>query len=77
MKRNILALTFCVLLLTFTVKAHSADGPYISGSIGLALQNDTELTDPTVTPLSIDLEYDAGYTIGGAVGRTMDSIGPR
>ena len=72
MRRKIVVVTVFAVLLAFTTVSYSADGPYISGNIGVAYLTDADLTDDIFLPgLVITYAYDSGLTYGVAGG--MDS----
>jgi opacity protein-like surface antigen len=66
--RKILIATGCVVLLCFSTIAYSADGPYVSGHVGIAIASDSDVTDSTAPGIPITVESDAGFALGGAVG---------
>ncbi len=68
MKKNLLIISVCVLAIFFSSSAYSAGGLYVSGNIGFAMLSDSDLTDSTLPGATITLEYDTGFTLGGALG---------
>lgn len=68
MKKNILMITGCSILLSISSIAYSAEGPYVSGNLGIAIPSDSEVTDSTVPGITLDIESDSGLAVGGAVG---------
>lgn len=68
MKKNLLIISVCVLAIFFSSSAYSAEGLYVSGNIGFAMLSDSDLTDSTLPGATITLEYDTGFTLGGALG---------
>lgn len=56
------------LLPFFYVPVSAAEGFYVSGNIGLAMANDSELTDSTVPGTTVDTEFDSGLSFGAALG---------
>ena len=68
MKKKFLAIAFCSTLLSVASISHSAEGPYVSGSLGLAIASDSELTDSTAPGVTGDLESDKGLALGIAAG---------
>lgn len=65
MKKFIVVLVAMVFV--FAASYASAEGPYVSGNIGTTLSNDAT-TSIVGIPGSADMEYDTGFSIGGAVG---------
>ena len=65
MKKNILMITGCAMLLSISSIAYSAEGPYVGGTLGLAIPSDSEVSDSGMT---FDIASDAGAAVGGAVG---------
>lgn len=53
------------MILSISSIAYSAEGPYVSGNLGLALANDSDLSDPTGTGT---IEFDKGMAFGVAAG---------
>ena len=68
MKKNILMITGCAMLLSISSIAYSAEGPYVSGNLGLAIPRDSDVTDSTVPGITLDIESDSGLSVGVAVG---------
>ena len=46
----------------------SAKGHYVSGNIGLAMANDSDLTISTIPGITANIEYDTGLALGLALG---------
>jgi len=75
MKKGILSLAYC-LLLALPAVSLAATGWYGSANVGVAMMSDSDL-DITLSgfpPLTAELSYDTGYTIGGAVGYMMEKF---
>lgn len=68
MKKYLLIISICVLSVFVASFAYSAEGPYISGNIGLALASDSDLTDSTVPGFTLTTEYNSGWALGAALG---------
>lgn len=68
MKTKISIATGCAMILSLSSIAYSAEGPYISGNLGIAIANDSEVSDSTIPGITIDVESDAGYALAGAIG---------
>jgi opacity protein-like surface antigen len=68
MKKSILAITGCAMLLLISSFANSAEGPYVSGNLGLAIPRDSDVTDSTLPGITLDIASDSGLAVGGAVG---------
>jgi len=58
-------LASCAMLLSVSSIAYSAEGPYVSGNLGLAIANDSDLSDPSGTGT---IEFDKGLAFGVAAG---------
>ncbi|OGQ94572.1 MAG: hypothetical protein A2521_05235 [Deltaproteobacteria bacterium RIFOXYD12_FULL_57_12] len=73
MKKNIVILGGCVLLLSCATAAYCADGPYVSANIGWAMANDSDIsyTDPSDNGA---IEYDTGLALSGAVGYATGNL---
>lgn len=65
MNKNILIVSSCAMLLSISTIAHSAEGPYVSGNLGIAIPIDFDATDSTGTS---NIESDNGLAIGVAAG---------
>ena len=74
MKKNLIIISACTLAFFFLSPAYSADGPYVGGNIGLAIVSDSDLTDSTIPGITIDIEYDAGIALAGALGYGFGNI---
>ncbi len=68
MKTTISIAAGCAMILSLSSIAYSAEGPYISGNLGIAIANDSEVTDSTMPGITLDIESDTGYALGGAIG---------
>lgn len=68
MKKKILTIACCATLLSISSIADSAEGPYVSGNLGLAIDHDTDVTDSTLPGITIDIESGSGLALGAAVG---------
>lgn len=68
MKKNILIIACCTMLLSISTIAYSAEGPYVSGNLGLAILSDSDVTDSTVPGITLDIESDTGLALGVAAG---------
>lgn len=68
MKKIVLCITGCALLAANPAMVSAREGMYISAHGGTAFASDSDLTDSTVPGLVIDMEYDAGFAVDGAVG---------
>ncbi|MBM9518971.1 porin family protein [Desulforhopalus vacuolatus] len=68
MKKNIFMITSCIMMLSISSVAYSAPGPYMSVNVGVAILNDSDVTDSTEPGLTMDMESDSGLALGVAVG---------
>jgi opacity protein-like surface antigen len=68
MKKNIFIITGCTMLLSISSVAYAATGPYMSVNVGVAMPNDSDITDSELPGLTMDLESDQGLALGVAVG---------
>lgn len=68
MKKTYSIITGCIMLLSISSIAYSAEGSYVSGNLGLAILSDSNVTDSTVPGISIEIESDSGLALGVAVG---------
>ena len=56
------------MLLSLSVFAYGAEGPYVSANLGLAIASDSDLTDSTVPGITMEIESDMGVALGVAAG---------
>jgi opacity protein-like surface antigen len=68
MKKNILMITGCAMLLSVSSIAYSAEGPYISGNLGVSMPSDSDGTDSTAPGVTMTYESDKGLAFGVAGG---------
>lgn len=68
MKKTLLIAASCSMLLSVSSIAYSADGPYLSGNLGLAIASDSDITDSTEPGITLTFESDMGFALGGAIG---------
>jgi opacity protein-like surface antigen len=68
MKKNILIIFCCAIILSVSTFAYSAEGLYGSGNLGLAMPNNSDVTDSTSPGVSIKFKSDTGLALGAAVG---------
>ncbi|NOR25027.1 MAG: outer membrane beta-barrel protein [Desulforhopalus sp.] len=69
MKKALLISAGCTMLLSVSSIAYSgADGLYVGGNLGLAIANDSDVTDSTAPGITLEFESDMGYALGGAIG---------
>jgi opacity protein-like surface antigen len=75
MKKGIYA-SIIALSLVLTASAYSAQGMYVSGNVGLTLVDDIDLTDDDnlLPGADIEMEFDSGWNVAGAIGYRMDNI---
>jgi len=64
MKKNILFIALALVLL-MAVPAHSGNGLYVGGNIGLSMMRDVD-TDYFVVP--VNFKFEPGYALGAVVG---------
>jgi len=71
MKKKILTIACCATLLSISSVA-SAQGLYVSGKLGLAIANDSDISDPDLSAAypgaGVSIEYDSGLALAGAIG---------
>jgi opacity protein-like surface antigen len=65
MKKNIFIITGCAMLLSVSSIAYSAEGPYVSGNLGIAMASDSDLSETGATGT---MEFDQGFAFGVAAG---------
>lgn len=68
MKKTILTIACCATLLSISSVAYSAEGPYVSGNLGLAMASDSDVTDSTEPGVTMTFESDSGLALSGAIG---------
>lgn len=68
MKKTILLIAVCAMLLSISSIAYSAEGPYVSGNVGLAIPSDSDMTDPALPGITLDIESELGFVLGVAAG---------
>ena len=64
MKKTFLITAACAMTLSISSIAFSAEGPYVSGNLGLAIPSDSDIEDTVLT-----LESDNGLAFGVAIGQ--------
>lgn len=63
------------MILSVSSMAYSADGPYVSGNFGLAIPNDSEVTDSSLPAgINYDVESKNGLAFGVAAGYGFSNI---
>jgi opacity protein-like surface antigen len=70
MKKKTLTIACCAALLSISSVAYSAAGPYVSGNVGLAIANDSDVT--LVPGITVDVESDSGLALGAAAGYAFE-----
>jgi len=55
----------CAMLLSVSSIAYSAEGPYVSGNLGIAMASDSDLSETGATGT---MEFDKGFAFGVAAG---------
>ena len=75
MRKNVIVALSIVMAVFFSSPAYSADGPYVSVNLGMAKASDSDVTDSSLPGEAIDMEYDAGFVLGAALGYHFGSIG--
>jgi opacity protein-like surface antigen len=72
MQKFIVSLTCSATLLSISTLTYSANGPYVSGNIGLSMPRDADVKDSTM-PASVTFEDDEGIALGAAVGYVLSN----
>lgn len=75
MRKNVIVALSIVLTVFISSPAFGADGPYVSGNIGMAAVSDSDVTDSSLPGTPIDLSHDKGFTLGAALGYHFGSVG--
>ena len=70
MQKSIVSLTCCATLFSISTLTCSANGPYVSGNLGLSMPRDADVKDSTM-PASVTFEDDEGIALGAAVGYVL------
>ena len=70
MKKKILIISGCTLLLSLSTSAYAAaEKPYyLSGNLGLGMFSDAEVTDSNPATANADIDAHNGYVLGAAFG---------
>lgn len=68
MKKKFLTTACCAALLSISTIAYSADGPYVSGNLGIGIASDSDVTESGTTGT---FESDKGLALGAAFGYGM------
>lgn len=68
MKEKILMAICCTALLSITSAGYSAEGPYVSGNLGLAMPSDSDVNNSGLPGLTVVVESDMGLALGVAAG---------
>jgi len=71
MKKNLVSILGCMVMLLFASAAYSADGFYVGGNFGLAMASDSNVSDPSG---EITVEFDPGIAIGTYIGYTFGKM---
>ena len=66
---SMVALAFAVV-----PSAHAGDGLYVSGSVGMNIPNDSDLTDSAIPGFTVTAEADNGWAFGMAVGYALQNF---
>ena len=67
MKKTFIAIACCTFLVSIATISYGA-GPYLSGNIGVAIANDSDVTDSADPGVTVSIESDAGFAAGVALG---------
>jgi opacity protein-like surface antigen len=70
MQKFIVSLTCSATLLSISTLTYSANGPYVSGNLGLSMPRDADVKDSTM-PATATFEDDEGIAFGAAVGYVL------
>jgi len=68
MKIKLLTIACCATILSISTIANSAEGPYVSGNLGLAIPSDSDI-DSGLKGIGLTLESDEGLAFGAAIGQ--------
>ena len=68
MKRNIIIIFYCAILVSIPTFTYSAEDFYVSGNLGLAAPTDPNVTDSTLPGVSLVFDLDRGWAFGVAAG---------
>lgn len=68
MKKNIFMIMGYAMLLSISSITYSAEGPYVSGNLGISTPSNSYLTDSTSPGMKIELKSDSDLALGVAVG---------
>lgn len=68
MKKPFVMLTGCAMLLASSSVAYSAQGPYVSGSVGVAVPVDADVIFTATPTIPVTFESDNGLALGVAAG---------
>ncbi len=68
MKKIILAIACCATLLSISSVAYSAEGLYVSGNLGLAIPNNSDVTFSDSPGATLTVESNSGLALAGAIG---------
>ena len=74
MKKTYFMIAICAMLLSISSIAYSAEGPYVSGNLGIAMASDSDATDSTAPGTTLDIESDSGLALGAALGYGFGNI---
>ena len=73
--RKYSVLLSCIIFLATTVSlAHADNGWYLGANLGGAWLNDSDITDPTVPGVTLELSYDFGIMVSGFVGYQINQF---
>lgn len=75
MKKTFSIIAGCAILISISTAAYSAEGPYVSGNIGISIVNDLTATGvDDQGPWSANTSLDKGYAIHAALGYDFNPI---
>ena len=74
MRKNLLIVFICGLLLPISTVAYSKKGVYVSGNLGMALPGNSDVTDSELPGITLEVRSDAGFACAGAIGYNFGNI---
>ena len=72
--RKLFAVSMVALAFAAVPYAHAGDGMYVSGSLGMNIPNDSDITDSAYPGFVATVEADNGWAFGMAVGYALQNF---
>jgi len=74
MRKNLILVICCAVLIFYTSDAYSADGLYAGGNIGIGFLSDSDVSIPDLGGYNVKIEYNSGIALGAAFGYAFNNF---